>query len=647
MIGNKALLSFKKVNSREEIEIDFKTATTNIAIFGGTGTGKTTGVCYPAIYNLIENDCSGLVLDVKGDYTKLARQINRQQEGRIFLLGVKHDCARFNLIAGIEPEKLKSFLEYGVSSIRGDLSKYWGSNAIEDTVLAYEVLAEHGINPTLSDLYHMTTKHTDLYVLVKDCSEELKDKIERRVASDGFSIFKKGEDTESRREQRTWQFSALNTVLRPFYEDPLLNYHFCNNDFSLSIADIIYKERKSIVLEVPFSKYAVSSLFILKLVKAGFIDTIKQQDISDLKRKGYGSDTFTFMLIDEYQQFLTDKADLSMDDNNWFDISRGYGHINIISSQSVDSLDAKANEKHTNQLIGNCMSIIHLATHAERSLANIATLVGSAERAAMAVDALTGQNEDIGFIYINKSQQTRTGARVLVHTGQSQHSFMNSFIHSFVDAEEDTGETILLEAERPIVELLNKLKEAEKKQDLEGYVQKHNDWEWNENPIYTIKKNLVIITTKSYSEGFNDFNCVSNDLDLDFSSIRVDSAIFHNEMSIPYLTSILTNKDTIFVIIRGGGDLNEFFLNKKPSLDVFKAMRNEIKENNSCVAVAVGHTSDRFDDFFEIMPEAFEAKTPTDLAYKIKKMVLLAVKGKATELLSKRDISYNAKVAAY
>ena len=303
MIGDKALLSFKKINSREEIEIDFKTATTNIAIFGGTGTGKTTGVCYPAIYNLIENNCSGLVLDVKGDYTKLAREINRQQEGRIFLLGVKHDCARFNLIAGIEPEKLKSFLEYGVSSIRGDLNKYWGSNAIEDTVLAYEVLAEHSINPTLSDLYHMTTKPEDLHVLVKDCSEELKDKIERRVASDGFSIFNKSNDTDSlsKREQRTWQFSALNTVLRPFYEDPLLNHHFCNNDFSLSIADIIYKERKSIVLEVPFSKYAVSSLFILKLFKAGFIDTIKQQDISDLKRKGYGSDTFTFMLIDEYQ----------------------------------------------------------------------------------------------------------------------------------------------------------------------------------------------------------------------------------------------------------------------------------------------------------------------------------------------------------
>lgn len=217
---------------------------------------------------------------------------------------------------------------------------------------------------------------------------------------------------------------------KTFYEDPYLNHHFCNNDHTVSYADIIYKERKSLVLEVPFSKYAVSSLFILKVVKATFIDSIKQQDINQLTARGYGEDKFTFMLVDEYQQFLTDDTDPSVDDNNWFDISRGYGHINIISSQSVDSLDAKAGQAYTNQLIGNCMNIVHLATHAVRSLENIAILAGSPERAIQAQDTLSGQSEDIAFVYINKSQQTRTGARVLVHTGKSQHSFMNRFIYA-------------------------------------------------------------------------------------------------------------------------------------------------------------------------------------------------------------------------
>ncbi|MCP6689443.1 hypothetical protein NL530_27375, partial [Klebsiella pneumoniae] len=102
--------------------------------------------------------------------------------------------------------------------------------------------------------------------------------------------------------------------LRPFYEDPYLNPHSCNHDPTVSYADISYKERKSLVLEVPFSTYAVSSLFILKVVKATFIDSIKQQDINQLTAKGYGEDKFTFMLIDEYQQFLTDDTDPAVDD---------------------------------------------------------------------------------------------------------------------------------------------------------------------------------------------------------------------------------------------------------------------------------------------------------------------------------------------
>ncbi|UAH60643.1 hypothetical protein FH339_001005 (plasmid) [Salmonella enterica subsp. enterica serovar Bredeney] len=36
-----------------------------------------------------------------------------------------------------------------------------------------------------------------------------------------FSIFNNKKDTDeaTKREQRSWQFSALNSVLRPFYED--------------------------------------------------------------------------------------------------------------------------------------------------------------------------------------------------------------------------------------------------------------------------------------------------------------------------------------------------------------------------------------------------------------------------------------------
>lgn len=654
MLSKKPLLSFKKAHLNDEVEIDFKTATTNIAVFGGTGTGKTTGVCYPAVYNLIKNHCSGLILDVKGDYTKLAIQINEEMNTeKIYRLGVKEDCAKFNLISGIEPEKLKAFLNYGLSSVRGTLEKYWGSNGIEDTVLIYEVVKDCGINPTLADLYYLITNPDDLEKMKSECSEEIIAKINRRVSSDGFSIFnnKKDTDAATRREQRTWQFSALNNVLKPFYEDPYLNYHFCNNDFNVSYSGIIYKERKSIVLEVPFSKYAVSSLFILKVVKASFIDSIKQQDISELKAKGYSEDKFTFMLVDEYQQFLTNDTDPAVDDNNWFDISRGYGHINIISSQSVDSLDAKAGQAYTNQLIGNCMNIVHLATHAVRSLENIATLAGSPERAIQAQDTLSGQSEDIAFAYINKSQQSRTGARVLVHTGQSQHSFMNKFIYT-----PDTTAIVNSKYELPVsqkraltlfLEQLADVKEEEtdvfellKKND-----EKQNIWIENLSPTYIIQKRLCIITTQSYSDGFNDFNTILNKLRVGFSEVVVHSIIHNNRIDLDMLKEILTeDTESLFVIVRGGGDLKDFILNQSSVQMLISECMCNIKKSGSGLLIAVGHSSDSFEEFFEIVPDAHEALTPTDLAYQIKTNIISKIKKGYCSFLTNTLISYNAKI---
>ncbi|WGL34729.1 hypothetical protein CFC63_24495 (plasmid) [Salmonella enterica subsp. enterica serovar Bredeney] len=127
----------------------------------------------------------------------------------------------------------------------------------------YELVKEFDINPTLADLYYLITNPDDLQAMKNNCSEQMSEKIKRRIASDGFSIFNNKKDPmKLPKRTKIMAFSALNSVLRPFYEDPYLNHHFCNNDHTVSYADIIYKERKSLVLEVPFSKYAVSSLFI-------------------------------------------------------------------------------------------------------------------------------------------------------------------------------------------------------------------------------------------------------------------------------------------------------------------------------------------------------------------------------------------------
>lgn len=155
---------------------------------------------------------------------------------------------------------------------------------------------------------------------------KLYQKILQRVFTDQFSVFNFESDSNYLNEQRTWQLSKILKNLKPFYEDDLLRQQFCNNKNVINYSKIIYKDKKIFTIELPITKYNESAIFCLKILKSIFIDTIRKQNIDILKMVGYGKNKFTFLLIDEYQQFINPTSSPSMNDNNWFDISRGWSY---------------------------------------------------------------------------------------------------------------------------------------------------------------------------------------------------------------------------------------------------------------------------------------------------------------------------------
>lgn len=119
-----------------------------------------------------------------------------------------------------------------------------------------------------------------------------------------------------------------------------------------------------------------------------------------------------------------------MDDNNWFDTSRGYGHINIICTQSIDSLISKTNEAYTNQLIGNCRNIIHLGTHAKHSLEHIELIANKEVSQKLKIQ----EEEGLGYIYIGQNQHRKTETSLMV-TCKSAMKTMNYFVLEHVKEE--------------------------------------------------------------------------------------------------------------------------------------------------------------------------------------------------------------------
>lgn len=595
---NLNLLSFKALTSKNEMAIDFDTATKNICIFGGTGTGKTTTVCYPALYKLVKNNCSGLILDIKGGYSSFARILSSKFKNRFEILGVYKHCEKINLIGGVSPYKLREFLTEIISnSLSSDNGSYWGSNGIEDFVLIYEILVETNseISPTLADLYYLFNSTFDLDEIVKNAPSSLWEKIRFRKNTDRFSIFNKN-DTDTAGEQRTWQFSSILKYLKPFYEDPYVREYFCNSG-AVELQRKIYEENKIMVLDLPSSKYGNTSVFVSQILRAMFKDTVRNQTESWLQLNEYGKNKFTFLLIDEYQQFINKNSSPSMDDNNWFDTSRGYGNINIICTQSIDSLINKTDNYYTEQLIGNCRNIIHLPTNAKHSLENIETL-SNREIA----EKLKNQTQPSAYLYVGQNQKRVTISEEIILASSKDNS-MNYFISD--------------EYKKEVFKVLNFIDEYISGNRYRfpysfeiNRSESENIWEKCGFPEFLIDRKIHIVTSRSKSSGFLDFNYIINQESVFLENVVVYSVINKNELPLTFLSNLKLDKKDVLLFIRGGGDLKSSFLN----LPDFQKELKKIKKKGVIIGVGYGHIDDNFQNL-----DCMEIKgiTPTDLAYKL------------------------------
>lgn len=182
--------------------------------------------------------------------------------------------------------------------------------------------------------------------------------------------------------------------------------------------------------------------------------------------------------------------------------------------------------------------------------------------------------------------------------------------------------------------LLEALKEDKKEEKTETHLleelinmnDEQNKWIYNLCPTYTVQKRLCVITTKSFSDGFNDFNVVLNNLNIGFEEVVVHPIIYNNKIDLDLLKEILIeDKESLYVIVRRGGDLEHFILNDFKVQALISECMYNIRYSESELLIAVGHATDKFEDFFEMVPDAYEALTPTDLAYKIKGDVILSL----------------------
>jgi hypothetical protein len=429
---------------RPERSITFGMASTSILVLGGTGEGKTASVGIPALYRLHEAGCPGLVLDiVKQDYAALCRRLDR-----VFVVGDAEDSDPVNLIAGWSEHKLKDLLlSFSTMGTRPDHDNaYWGTQGVEDALLVVEMVrAFMEREPTLADIhdylsspkrfvgtfeamkiaYTLTASKLDPESPLSRLKESATRRYEERAnGAYCFSIIHCGasEPSAEAMQQYSWHTAKLLACLRPLAAEPELRHKLCSETAqAIDWPRLLYRERRLVVLDMPEARFGSTALLVSKLLRGQFRDCVKSAHEARLAG-GYGrGDAYTFMLIDEYQRYVSAGGDPGSDDNLWLDISRSLGHINVLCTQSLTSIIAcSGNREAVHTIVQNCRNWVALPSADQETVKHLAFLAGPGYGEYVERWAISPSSRHTAFVWTAASADSEEGASKTTAAGPSR-----------------------------------------------------------------------------------------------------------------------------------------------------------------------------------------------------------------------------------
>lgn len=379
---------------KQTVQITFGDATQNLFIAGVTGSGKTTGAVRPALYQLIEAGCSGVILTAKEEDVGIAALYPE----RAVVVGASQHARPMNLIGGVNVEILRALLTQQIRQNRM-ADSYWGSRGVEYAVFVHRSFQLMGEEATLADLYDALSnpkwfvQRFDPWIAEQRTLPSDYVKLLNGVLADAFNILLMGEsahttDSSGRvfgeaPKQYAWHVNMILPALRPFASDSRLRERLCaKGAASLDFEALLYRQRKVVVVDVPERLFGLTAQFVNELLRLRMRDAVL--GYGRHAQEGYGTERFTFMVIDEYQQHVHfAEAGLgagTADDNLWLDRSRSFGHINLFATQGVSSIAAQVprgcHEAVLESLMQNFGTSVVFATHDPRTLEHVATQSG-------------------------------------------------------------------------------------------------------------------------------------------------------------------------------------------------------------------------------------------------------------------------------
>ncbi|MBQ7537798.1 MAG: hypothetical protein IJT42_02380, partial [Treponema sp.] len=288
--------------------------TRSLAIFGGTGSGKTGSLILPSVCNVVRNGLGGIIIDVKGNLREQVRAIvdHYGRTSDLVEFGSSNEANRTNLLDGFENHEAANLFMQMATDGAGDMHNLsfheHGGRIYRDVYQCLKLISNISRNcsfskqfrPTLKKIYEIANNinlsstiwnyfekeldtNTEKYIKKGEQLPEYlmeAEKLRSIVNSDNFHSLKKEFPTNPINhnfwDQRSYALGRINRAFSSIEETyGLLDKFSCTDKdaVQLDFNKLIYKDNKIVLIHFAIDCGYAADL-LSKIIKKLFYESV-------------------------------------------------------------------------------------------------------------------------------------------------------------------------------------------------------------------------------------------------------------------------------------------------------------------------------------------------------------------------------------
>jgi type IV secretory pathway TraG/TraD family ATPase VirD4 len=349
-------------------------AAQNVLVLGGIGSGKTTRAVNPLLLQLLDQQCGGLVFNVKGNFGYAVDELARETGRIVVRIGPGHEP--MNLLAGLTPEVAASFLKSAFLINGAARDGFWIDTAAELCRNALGVLSylpdRYGLDGLYRYLFDPKIRmecDTQASKVLSDLRAAGSEREARSLATyqryhdDVFGGFEE--------RLRSNVNAQVAQVLSPF-SHPDLADAFCS---AAGVAMEPVLDGTVYFVELPLARYGLGAKVAYTFVKLRFFNVVQRRR----SEPAWNQDRPVFFVCDEYQEIISAARD-ALSDLTFWDKARESGCVGVIAAQSISSFYAAIGDRDiAKTVLQNFRQLLCFRTEDDATIARLVELLGQVE----------------------------------------------------------------------------------------------------------------------------------------------------------------------------------------------------------------------------------------------------------------------------